>query len=70
MKTIVILKCFVTDCLWKPFLDCNLAKAPSNLILLTILVNVRPWFFTWFYPRAIKLQKKASDLFTEVDIWY
>ena len=80
VKTIVSLEFFVSDCLWKPFLDCKLAQVPLNLMLLTILVTVRPWFFTWFYPkdRAIKFQKRAKfvvignsfcDLSTEVDIW-
>ena len=52
VKTIVSLKCFVSDCLWKPFLDCKLAQAPLNLILLTILVTVLPRIFTWFWPKV------------------
>ena len=41
MKTRVILKYFVTDFLWKPFLHSNSSQTPSNLISLTILVTLR-----------------------------
>ena len=40
------LKYFVTDCLWKPFIDSNSSQTPSNLISLTILVTLR--FLTLF----------------------
>ena len=76
MKTRVSLKYFVTDCLWKPFLNSNLSKTPSNFqISLIILVTPRP--FTLFQPkiRLIKLQNMlkfallcdcCSNLFTEL----
>ena len=36
MKTVVCLKYFVHDCLWKQFFASNSALVPSNFICLTI----------------------------------
>ena len=79
MKTRVSLKYFVNDCLWKQMFASNWYQTLSNLIYLTILVNLRP--FTHFYPkiRTLKLLKMLKfalcwnsffNLFTEVKIWY
>ena len=42
MKTRVIVKYFMTECLWEPFLDFNSPQTPSNLMFLTVLVILRP----------------------------
>ena len=42
MKTRVVLKYFVNDCLCKHLFDFNSPQTPSNLISLTILVTLRP----------------------------
>ena len=60
MKTRVSLKCFVNDCLCKPFFDSNSSQTPTNLISLTNLVALRA--FTLLKPKisAVKLQKRAK----------
>ena len=42
MKARVCLKCFGNDCLWKHFPASNSPWTCSNLICLTIFVNLRP----------------------------
>ena len=79
MKTRVCPKYFVNGCLCKQLFTSNLPQTPSNLILLTNFVTLRP--LTLFQPkiRATKLQKARKfvlldnyfpDLFTEVQNSY
>ena len=60
MKTRVFLKYFANHCLWQQFLDSNSPHTTSNLICLTIFVNLR--FLTQLEPkaRATNLQKSAK----------
>ena len=64
MKTRIRFRYFVTDYLWKLFLDSNSTQTPPNLVSLTILETLRP--FTLFKPktRAIKLQSVAKICLT------
>ena len=60
MKTIVNLKYFGNDCLWKYLFAFNSPQNPSNLIFFRILLTLKP--FAEFLPKikAIKLQKNAK----------
>ena len=64
MKTRASLIYFVNDWLWKQFFASNSIQIPSDLILLTILLTLRP--FTQFQSKitAIKLQESAKICFT------
>ena len=79
MKTRVIVRYFVTDCLWKQFFDFNSLQMPLNLIFWTVLVILRTFTLSEPKVRATKFQKRQkfllldncfSDLFTEVKILY